>query len=98
MIPISRPRMATGGRHLYYIVREAENGSRVAMYKGCLDDEQLERIDITDFSVDAWEPSYDTELWKNENKLNIFVQRTSQGDGEHVTTLPAQMVYVLEVE
>ena len=98
MIPISRPRIATDGRKIYYIVREFERQSRVSLYSGQLNEEQLKVSDLTDFSVDAWEPSYDTELWKSRNKLHIFVQRTSQGDGEKVTDLPPQMVYVLEVE
>ncbi|MDE5608745.1 MAG: BNR repeat-containing protein [Muribaculaceae bacterium] len=98
MIPISRPRIATDGRKIYYIVRESERQSRVSLYSGQLNEEQLKVSDLTDFSVDAWEPSYDTELWKSRNKLHIFVQRTSQGDGEKVTDLPPQMVYVLEVE
>ncbi|MDE5844551.1 MAG: BNR repeat-containing protein, partial [Muribaculaceae bacterium] len=98
MIPISRPRIATDGRKIYYIVRESERQSRASLYSGQLNEEQLMVSDLTDFSVDAWEPSYDTELWKFRNKLHIFVQRTSQGDGEKVTDLPPQMVYVLEVE
>ena len=53
--------------------------------------------DLTDFSVDAWEPSYDTELWKTHKKLHIFVQETHQGDGEKVKDSEATPVYVLEI-
>lgn len=49
------------------------------------------------FSVDAWEPSYDTELWKIQQKLHIFVQETHQGDGEKVKASEATPVYVLAI-
>ena len=57
-----------------------------------------EITDLTDFPVDAWEPSHDTELWKQERKLHLFVQRTRQGDGEHTAEIEPQMVYVLETD
>ena len=52
--------------------------------------------DSTDFSVDAWEPSLDNDLWRNNKKLNIYVQKTSQGDGEKVTSAKPEPAYVLE--
>jgi hypothetical protein len=55
-------------------------------------------IDLTPFPVDAWEPSFDTELWKNKQKLHIYLQRSSQGDGERSTDLEPQPVYLLEYE
>jgi hypothetical protein len=54
--------------------------------------------DITDFPVNAWEPSYDTELWKLQKKLHIFVQDTHQGDGEKTVKSEPTSVYVLELE
>lgn len=54
--------------------------------------------DLTDFSVGAWEPSLDYDLWRGDRKLNIYVQQTDQGDGERVTTTPPQPVYILSVE
>ena len=54
--------------------------------------------DLTDFSVDAWEPSHDTELWKKQRKLHLFVQHTRQGDGERTAEIDPQMVYVLETD
>jgi hypothetical protein len=52
--------------------------------------------DLTDFSVDEWEPSIDKALWQSEKRLNIYVQRAAQGDGEQVTALPPQPIYILE--
>jgi len=98
MIPIARPRMVVDGRKAMYIFRDAERGSRVSMY---VTDDILggawRTVDLTDFSVDAWEPSYDTELWKRKRRLDIFVQHTRQGDGEHVAPFEPQDVYVMEV-
>ena len=56
--------------------------------------------DVTDFSVDAWEPSLDINLWNSKNKLNIFVQTTHQGDGERIAfnSEHSTPVYVLEIE
>ena len=54
--------------------------------------------DLTDFSVESWEPSYDTELWKMSQQLHIFVQKMGQGDGEKLDSLPAQPVYIYEVQ
>ena len=54
-------------------------------------------IDLTDFPVDAWEPTLDTELWTHRRKLHVFVQRTGQGDGERQVDIEPQMINVLEV-
>ena len=54
--------------------------------------------DLTPFSVDAWEPSYDSELWKEKRQLHLFVQHSKQGDGERTVESEPQPVYVLEVE
>lgn len=98
MIPIARPRMATDGDKVYYIFRDAERGSRVSMWSGSLrNDGDWTVSDLTDFTVDAWEPSVDTELWRHRGRLDIFVQRSAQGDGETPSPLPPQPVYILEV-
>lgn len=55
-------------------------------------------IDLTDFGVDAWEPSIDTELWKAHRKLHIFVQKAFQGDGEVALEKEPTKVYILETE
>ena len=48
--------------------------------------------------MDAWEPSHDTELWKKQRKLHLFVQHTRQGDGERTAEIEPQMIYVLETD
>ena len=103
MIPISRPQVAIGEKKersiVYYLFRDVERGSRVSLAKKILGSKSgWEVIDLTPFPVDAWEPSFDTELWKNKQKLHIYLQRSSQGDGERSTDLEPQPVYLLEYE
>lgn len=98
MIPIARPRIAVDGKEIFYLFRDEERGSKVSLaHAADLTKEQWEYLDLTDFSVDAWEPSHDTELWKQRHKLHLFVQQTRQGDGERTVEFEPQMVYVLEV-
>lgn len=98
MIPIARPRMVVDGDDIFYLMRDAERGSKVTLAHtsgGAGGDWTL--TDLTDFSVDAWEPSIDTELWKQQRKLHVFVQPTVQGDGETTIQNGPQPVYVLEI-
>lgn len=99
MIPIARPRMVVDKNKVYYIFRDEERGSKVSM-AFTADARQGEWIvkDLTDFPVNAWEPSYDTELWKAKKQLHIYVQDARQGDGEQLSEAEPQSVYVLELD
>lgn len=102
MIPISRPRLAVRSRHgkveAYYLFRDAERGSKVSLaFAADVRKGNWIISDLTDFSVDAWEPSYDTNLWNDDGLLQLYVQKTGQGDGEKATTLQPQTVFVLDV-
>jgi BNR repeat-containing family member len=100
-IPISRPQIIAwrSGKILSVaiIFRDAERGNKVSVAI-CSDIEKNKWriIDLSDESVGSWEPSYDTELWKEKGILNLFVQRTEQADGEGKANIPPQMVKVLE--
>ena len=103
MIPIARPRLVVKPKgkkvQAYYIFRDQERDSKVSMYyTKDIKTGKWNVKDITNFSVDAWEPSLDSDLWNNKLKLNIFVQKTNQGDGERTTDLESQMIYVAEVD
>lgn len=100
MIPIARPRLAVDSKgKVYYIFRDVERGSKVSMaFSGDSSRDNWTVSDLTDFSVDAWEPSYDTNLWNDKGRLHIYVQCASQGDGEKVKESTPTPVYVLEVE
>lgn len=101
MIPIARPRIACDGKKAYYIFRDQERGSRVSVaYTPHIGKKPWRIQDVTDFSVDAWEPSLDVNLWNAKKKLDLFVQCSHQGDGEKTrenagTSSP---VFVLELK
>lgn len=103
MIPMSRPQVAVrnkGGKTIVnYIYRDAEEGSKVSVSvnNNLFDPKSQWKINTPcDVFVDAWEPSFDTNLWQTNHRLHIYVQRVSQGDGEKtVNTLP-QPVSILE--
>lgn len=98
MIPISRPRIVSDGKAAHYIFRDAERGGRVSIAStDNLANGGWKVRDVTDFSVDAWEPTLDINLWNNHNRLNIFVQTVHQGDGERtVDAEPSTTVYLYE--
>lgn len=99
MIPIARPRMVVDKNKMYYIFRDEERGSKVSMaYTADACQGEWTVKDLTDFSVNAWEPSYDTELWKAKKQLHIYVQDARQGDGEQLSEAEPQPVYVLELD
>lgn len=99
MIPISRPRIVVDNSEAYFIFRDAERGSRVSMaYTSNLNNGDWEVTDLTDFSVDAWEPSIDIELWKEKKELHIFVQESHQGDGEKTVNSAPTPIYVYIVK
>lgn len=98
MIPVSRPRIVVDNGEIYYVFRDEERGSRVSLaHTKDVAAAQWSTVDLTDFPVDAWEPSHDTELWKQKRRLQLFVQHTKQGDGERTVEFEPQPVYVLEI-
>lgn len=99
MIPIARPRMVVDKNKVYYIFRDEERGSKVSMaYTADARQGEWTVKDLTNFPVNAWEPSYDTELWKAKKQLHIYVQDARQGDGEQLSEAEPQPVYVLELD
>lgn len=99
MIPIARPRIVVDGDKACFVFRDAERGSKVSLaYTDDLKQGKWQVKDLTGFSVEAWEPSLDTELWKRRKELHLFVQVTYQGDGEKTVDRAPTPVYVLEVE
>lgn len=101
MIPISRPRIVSDGKMAYYMFRDAERGGKVSIaYTPSLGTKRWTICDVTDFTVDAWEPSHDVSLWNSRGMLQIFVQCTHQGDGEKTLESAgiSSPVYVLEIK
>ena len=97
MIPISRPQVVSDGNIIYYVFRDAERGSKVSVATRPTDGKRWAVMDITDFSVDAWEPTFDKNYWRDTKRLILFVQKNSQGDGEKVVASEPAPVYALEV-
>ncbi len=101
MIPIARPRIVSDGKKACYIFRDQERGSKVSVaFTPELGKKEWRVEDLTEFSVDAWEPSLDMNLWNGQRKLNVFVQTSHQGDGEKVAemNIATEPVYVLEID
>jgi hypothetical protein len=100
-IPIARPQIMVKGSgknaSVLLVFRDEERGSKVSVAS-------IDKIkkgkwkvkDLTETSVGSWEPTFDTELWKQSKVLNLFVQRVEQADAEGITNTPPQMVEVLE--
>lgn len=95
-IPVARPRILVDKNRAYVLFRDVERGSRVSMYTADIQSDSVGVCDLTSFAVDAWEPTFDTCLWTDRHQLDIFVQRVGQGDGERLSDLKPQPVYVLE--
>ena len=100
-IPISRPQILikdeNDTKQLYLLYRDQDKGSRVCINKS--DDINSNKwfiYYITDFSVNSWEPTYDIDLWKSNQRLSIFVQNTGQGDGETLEHIPPQPVFIFD--
>ncbi|MDE5758034.1 MAG: hypothetical protein K2H85_05420, partial [Allobaculum sp.] len=81
--------------------RDLERGIKLSVaYSPDLGKKVWTVTDMTEFSVDAWEPSHDLNLWNDRRQLNVFVQASHQGDGEKVADTQdlTEPVYVLEID
>lgn len=101
-LPLSRPQILStevGGRMKCHLVFRAEERGNVATLASCEDlaAGKWSYRDLTTTTLGQWEPSYDPVLWQRDHKLNLFMLRAEQVDGEGVGTLPAQMVNIAEV-
>lgn len=99
-IPISRPQIVSwlvnGHIGAALIFRDEERGNKVSV--GVTNDLQKgawKVDDVTSTAVGSWEPTYDTELWKEKRELNLFVQSVEQVDSEGTANLPPQMIQVV---
>ena len=100
-IPISRPQLIAWRKNkalaAALIFRDAERGEKVSI---AVNDDITKNhwvvSDLSAQSVGAWEPSYDTELWKDKKILDLFIQKVTQVDSEGTADTPPQPVQVLE--
>jgi hypothetical protein len=102
-IPISRPQVLSWGKGkkttIALIFRDEERGNKVSMAVNRIyRNNNWTLSDLIQTGMGEWEPTYDTELWKNKKQLHLFVQKVEQADKEGVTKNPPQMVQVLQVK
>ncbi|MGM9478373.1 BNR repeat-containing protein [Pedobacter sp. GSP4] len=100
-IPISRPQIIVWTNKVHYaaglLFRDAERGNRASIaINDYLGSENWKIKDLTETSVGDWEPSYDTERWKNKNILSLYLQHVTQVDGEGRANQAATPVQVLD--
>jgi hypothetical protein len=100
-IPISRPQVVAwkNGKLLAaaLIFRDEELGNKVSVAVSAdIAHNNWTIHNLTNSSVGSWEPTYDTELWKNKHLLNIFLENVTQIDGEGRADSKPQPVRVLE--
>lgn len=100
-IPISRPQIMVdphaGRPQALLVFRDVERGSKVSVARIVdFDAPHWTLLDLTDQSVGAWEPSFDTELWRQRGELHLFVQAVQQVDGEGSADVPPSPVQVLQ--
>ena len=100
-IPIARPQVMVKGKGrnaaVLMIFRDNERGNRVsAVTIDKINHRKWKLSDLTETSVGSWEPTYDTELWKNRKVLNLFIQKVEQVDDEGVANIVPHVVQVLE--
>ena len=100
-IPISRPQIIAwkNGNNLAaaLIFRDEERGNKVSVaVNQNIEKQKWTIIDLSSKSVGSWEPTYDTDLWKEKRLLHLFLQNVEQVDGEGQSKLPPQMIEVLE--
>ena len=100
-IPISRPQIMLrerGGKEQAVLVfRDAERENKVSVaFNNDFPKGSWEVRDLTTEGVGSWEPSYDTELWKREGELHLFVQKVEQLDGEGLANSEPELIRVLE--
>ncbi|PTT89593.1 neuraminidase [Pelomonas sp. HMWF004] len=101
-IPVSRPQIMVGlggsQPSALLVFRDEERGSKVSV--ASITDFGAKRWTVRDLTTDsagAWEPSFDTELWRTKGELNLFLQAVQQVDGEGAANVPPTKVRVLQV-
>lgn len=100
-IPIARPQLLckqSGNKTIVLLVfRDEERGNAVSIAR--TKNPHLKKwkvYDLYSINTGAWEPTYDTDLWKQKNELHLFVQQVQQADAEGVIKSLPQMISVLE--
>jgi hypothetical protein len=99
-IPMSRPQvlvMKSGRKALVLILfRDEERGNKVsAIIIPRLAGGTFKVLDLAELPVGKFEPTYDSEAWKERRIVSIFVQPVQQYDAEGYAGTLSSLVYVL---
>ncbi|WP_316765901.1 BNR repeat-containing protein [Pedobacter frigiditerrae] len=86
-IPISRPQLISWSDKntisCALIFRDIERGNKVSIaISNDITKSNWVCKDLSEMSVGEWEPTFDTELWITKKRLDLFVQKVEQIDGE----------------
>ena len=100
-IPIARPQILSwkinNSSMMGLVFRDEEWNSRVSIAMASMrSPDKWKIIDLDEQSLGSWEPTLDTELWKEKGLLHLFIQRVEQADSEGSTNIPPQAVEVWE--
>lgn len=101
--PIARPQIVVKGKgdkaEVQLFFRDSERSDRVSTAVcDIISTNNWKLFDLTNESVGAWEPSFDTELWSNKKRIHLYVQKVDQKDSEGVVKSMPTMVNVLEIQ
>lgn len=102
-IPISRPDIAIaessgGSSSIYLLFRDIERGNKVSLaFRNLEKKKPWQVVDLTDYDMGKWEPNYDLQLWKKEQKLHVFAQKVTQVDREGLAEVLPTVVRIIEV-
>lgn len=100
-IPLARPQVMVKGTgataSALVVFRDEERSARASVVRlESVVNKKWRVIDLLPDSWGAWEPTYDTELWKSTGVLHLFMQHVEQADAEGVTKQAPQRTYVLQ--
>lgn len=101
-VPISRPQILIQQKNdqklIHVIYRDEEFGNKICLATAnAAGDMDWDIQTLNNLSMSRWEPSYDTELWRNYSLLHIYHQVTHQGNADVLIDSAPTQVGVLEV-
>jgi hypothetical protein len=103
-IPLSRPLITceekNGKKTLIHIYRDEELGNQVIFSKALVEDQLVwESKSLSGKDMGQWEPTFDSELWKEKQELHLYGQYVQQisGDPGNASSEPSR-VSVFEVQ
>lgn len=100
-IPMARPQIVVHGKgrkaKVFLIFRDLERGNRISVLNvKDLNTNKYDIFDLLDEDLGSWEPTIDVELWKKYKRVSVFIQSTSQVDGEGIAEREPSMVKTID--